>query len=285
MIRGLVAPGLLALVLATGVAHADGRTGVVVTGDANLQAPLVATLEGWLRTHNHEPFASPLDADAINTMVDCMVIEDQKCARTIIDKRAKSDGVVFVRIESAPAKKTGQNVTITAYWFVRGHDATGERRVCEHCTSDGVRATAEAIMKTLSVVAETQKPGSESEPIEPPPAPPVPAPVPPATPVPVLVVPPPPPSPEPDPDRTLAIAIGATGVVALGTSIGLMMHGDDGSAPTYHDTKPAGGVVGIVALGLIGFDVYLWLRPSHPERGPIAIATHDGAMVGWGGRF
>jgi hypothetical protein len=281
----MIVRGLLAVLLMAGVAHADARTGVVVTGDAKLQAPLAATLEGWLRTHNHEPFASPLDADAINTIVDCMVIEDQSCARTIIDKRAKSDAVVFARIDSSPAKKAGQNITITAYWFVRGHDATAERRVCEHCTSDGMRTTAESIMKALSAVAETQKPSAESEPVESPPAPaPAPtAPAPPPTPQ-VLVVQRPP-SEAPDPDRTLPIAIGAAGVVALGTSIGLMMHADDGSAPTYRDTKPAGVVVGIAALGLIGFDVYLWLRPSHPERGPIAIATRDAAIIGWGGRF
>ncbi len=280
----MIARGLLALLVATGAAHADGRTGVVVTGDAKLQTPLAATLEGWLRTHNHEPIASPLDADAINTIVDCMVIEDQGCARMIVDKRAKSDSVVFARIDATPAKRGGNDITITAYWFVKGHDATAERRVCEHCSNESIRTTAESIMKTLAAVAEGQKPVIEPEAPEPPPAPPpVPVTAPAPSPTPVLVVTPPAPV-EPGPDRTLAIAVGAVGVVALGTSIGLLMHGDDGSAPTYRDTRPAGAVVGIGALGLLGFDAYLWVH-GRRERGPIASASHNGAVVGWGGSF
>lgn len=64
-----------------------------------------------------------------------------------------------------------------------------------------------------------------------------------------------------------------------------MMHDDDGSAPTYRDTKPAGVVVGLAGLGLIGFDVYLWLRGVHRESGPTVAATPHGAVLGWVGRF
>jgi hypothetical protein len=277
----MIARGLLALALAAGVAHADVRTGVVVTGDAKLQPVLSATLEGWLRSHNREPFVAPLEADAINTIVDCMVIEDQSCARMIIDKRAKSDAVIFARIESTPAKRGGHDIAITTYWFVKGHDGIAERRVCEHCTPDQIKTTAEGMLKILATATEGQH--AEGEPAEPPP-PPVVVQPPPAPPPPVVVQPPPPPPSEPGPDRTMPIAVGAVGVVALGVSIGLLMHDDDGSAPTYRDTKPAGVVVGIGAVALIGLDVYLWMHPKR-ESGPMATATHDSALVGWAGRF
>ena len=274
------------LSLSASVAAAEGRTGVVVTGDARLQAPLAATLEGWLRAHNRETFSAPLDADAINTIVDCFVIEDQACARAIIDKRARSENVVFARIDAAPAKKgSGRDITISALWFVKGHDAIAERRVCEHCGTDSVRSTAEAMMKALAASADMQKPIVEPEVVEPTPPPVVVAPPPPV----VIAVPqhsPPPPPPEPPgPDRTLPIAVGVAGAAVLSTGVILMMHDDDGSAPTYRDTKPAGVVVGLAGLGLLGFDVYLWLRGDPRESGPTVAATAHGATVGWMGRF
>ena len=278
--KGAIAAALL---LAAGLAHADGRTGVVVTGDAKLQAPLAAAIEGWLRAHGHETVASPLDPDALNSLVDCFVIEDQACARGVIDKRAKAESVVFARIESAPAKRSGKDVTIAAWWFAKGRDAVTERRVCERCTPETIRATAEAMLKGLATATDSQKPAPEPAPVEPPPAP-VPAPTP------VVTAPPPPPPPPPPPvvagpDRTLPIAVGAAGGAALITGVILMMHDDDGSAPTYRDTRPAGVVVGLAGLGLIGLDVYLWLRDSHRESGPALAATPHGAVVGWVGRF
>jgi len=281
---------IVALLLAAGVAHADGRTGVIVIGDARLQPPLAAAMEGWLRAHDREPVASPLDPDAVTTIVDCFVIEDQACARTVIDRRAKSDSVVFARIEAAPAKKNAHDVTIAAWWFVKGHDAVVERRVCERCSPETIRATADAMMKALAAATDNQRPAVEPAPVEPPPPPP-----PTPTPTPVAVEkprpPPPPPPRQPPPppaptrDRTLPIAVGAVGGVALVTGVLLMMHEDDGSAPTYRDTRPAGVVVGIAGLGLVGLDVYLWLRKERRETGPTVAATPHGAVLGWVGRF
>jgi hypothetical protein len=280
---------IAALICATGVAHADGRTGVVVTGDAKLQAPLAAAVETWLRAHGRETVATPLDPDAINSIVDCFVIEDQACARAVIDKRAKAEGVVYARIEAAPTKRSSKDVTIAAWWFVKGHDPVAERRVCERCTPETIRATADAMLKALASATDTQKPTAELAQAEPPPPPPPPPPViaapPPPPPVATPVPPPQLPSPSPTPDRTLPIAVGAVGGAALITGLILMMHDDDGSAPTYRDTKPAGVVVGLAGLGLIGFDVYLWLHGAHRESGPTVAATPHGAVLGWVGRF
>src|SRR5690242_12538281 len=94
----------LAIVLAAATAQADDRTksdgaaaGVVVTGEATLQPQLVAQLEGWLREHGHPLVSSALEPDAINTLIDCFVIEDQSCARSLVEKRSKAATIVFAR--------------------------------------------------------------------------------------------------------------------------------------------------------------------------------------------
>lgn len=272
---------LLLVAALAGVAHADGKTGVVVTGESKLQAPLANAIGSWLRAHNRETMDGPLDPDAINTIVDCFVIEDFACARNIIDRRAKSESIVFARVEVA--KKGGgsrDDVAVSAYWFVKGHDAVVERRVCERCTNAALKETAETMLKTLAAATEPQH--HEPEHVAPPPPPP-----PVEKPAPVVVVAPPPPPPtvvEHHRDRALPIAVGVAGVVAVIAAVPLLMHDDDGMHPTYRDTKPAGVVVGLAGLALIGVDVWLWTRGGKQE-GPTVAATAHGAVVGWMGRF
>jgi len=79
----------LLLMLSTTAAYAGGDIGVVVTGEATMQPQLAAQLEGWLRQHGHQLIASPLPPEAVNTLIDCFVIEDENCARGVIDKRAQ----------------------------------------------------------------------------------------------------------------------------------------------------------------------------------------------------
>jgi len=283
---------LLIVAALAGAAHADGKTGVVVTGESKLQAPLSAAIGGWLRAHNRETMDGPLDPDAINTIVDCFVIEDFACARNIIDRRAKSESIVFARVEVA--KRGGgsrDDIAVSAYWFVKGHDAVVERRVCERCTNAALKETAETMLRTLAAATDNQRPDGETRPAPPPVAPPKPVAKP--RPAPVVVAPPSPqppppsviePSPEHHRSRALPIAVGVAGVVAVVAAIPLLMHDDDGSAPTYRDTKPAGVVVGLAGLALIGVDVWLWKRGSKQE-GPTVAATSHGAVIGWMGRF
>src|SRR5690348_10645814 len=101
---------VLAILLATAPAHAD-EVGVVVTGEATLQPPLAASLEGWLREHGHKLVSSPLEADAINALIDCFVLEDLGCARGVIERRSKSQTIVFARVEVASGGQGMGNVT------------------------------------------------------------------------------------------------------------------------------------------------------------------------------
>jgi hypothetical protein len=136
---------LLALVMATGVARADGGVGVVVTGPGSLQNDVESHLESWLREHGHDIVRTPMSHDAVTTIANCFVIDDLKCARGVVEARSKADSVVFARIDSA-----GKDITLTTYWFVKGHEVISERRVCEACKGGEWQELADTMMDTLA---------------------------------------------------------------------------------------------------------------------------------------
>jgi hypothetical protein len=141
----------LALLIALGSpAHADEDVGVIVTGESSMQPQLTAQIGTWLSQHGHKLIASPLPADAIPLLVDCFVMEDKGCARTIVEQRATSSSMVYARLDTKNNASNGtRDVTLTAYWLHKGHDAIGERKICERCTDQSLRTTADDVMKKL----------------------------------------------------------------------------------------------------------------------------------------
>jgi len=141
----------MAVLIAFGTsAHAGNDVGVIVTGDGSLQPQLAAQIEGWLSQHGHTLVPTPLPAEVIPALNDCFVLEDQGCARRIFEKRAKSTGMIYAHLEALNNEANGtRDVTLTAYWFDRGHDAVEERKTCERCTDQSLRTTADEVMKKL----------------------------------------------------------------------------------------------------------------------------------------
>src|SRR4051812_16614476 len=140
----------LALLIALGSpARAGGDVGVIVTGESSMQPQIVAQIESWLSQHGHTLVPSPLPPEAVTALIDCFVIEDQGCARSIIEKRAKSTTMVYAKLDTKNASNGTRDVTLTAYWFDKGHDAITERKTCQHCTDQAMRTTADEIMKKL----------------------------------------------------------------------------------------------------------------------------------------
>ena len=123
--------------------------GVVVTGEATMQPQLVNQLETWLTKHGHQLVAAPLPADAVNTLVDCFVIEDEGCARGVIEKRAKS-AIVYARVDIQAGGDLEKTVTVLAYWFAKGQPAVAERRFCQRCSESTLRNTTDELMQALS---------------------------------------------------------------------------------------------------------------------------------------
>src|SRR5882757_11422887 len=88
-----------ALFAFTSPARAGGDVGVIITGEGTMQPQLTAQIESWLSQHGHILVPSPLPPDAISTLTDCFVLDNQACARDLVEKRSKSTSLVFAKIE------------------------------------------------------------------------------------------------------------------------------------------------------------------------------------------
>lgn len=122
-----------------------GTVTVVATGDADLQATVATSVEAWLRGHGHT-VAAPLAPEATSTLLNCMVMDDQGCARGVIDAQAKGDAVLYVQaIRSRATNATVLNV----YWFTRGKEPIGMRRACEECSADLMKSTLGEMFQTI----------------------------------------------------------------------------------------------------------------------------------------
>jgi hypothetical protein len=316
-LRALLAAAILAL--AAVPARADGGVGVVVTGEATMQPQLVAHLETWLRTHGHDLVSAPLPPDAINALIDCMVIEDQACARRVVEKRSKSKAVVFAQVNvTAGATAIDHTVTLTAHWLDKGKDALAERRECKRCTDTTMRSSADEMMMALTGASldrgvlklTSTPPGAKviiggktvgETPLE--------------YSLPSgdhdvvlklagrrsetrsvaikkgktrtvdveLAVGPPPPS------RTLGYAVLAGGAaLAIAGGVLIKIDEDVPTDPTiqyYRDTAPAGVALAVSGAVVIGVGVYLLARPPGRSSAPVVGLVPGGSVIGWTGRF
>jgi len=252
---------VLASVVST-TAYAE-RVGVVVTGEATVQPQLAAQLERWLHDHGREVVPGPLEPDAINTLIDCFVLEDLGCARGVVDTRSKARAVVFTRAETTQNSDGTRDIAITGYWFQKDHDALAERRVCPKCNDDTLHATVDELMHAL--VHEPPPPMADAAPT---------------------------PAVEPTREGGMRQWLPLGLMVAGGTALlagGIMIAIDEDldpvgkQQPNIRDTATGGVVLGLAGAAALGAGIYLW---RHDKRSaPVAAVSHDGGYVGWVGRF
>ena len=218
-----------ALVVLAGLsstAHAE-QVGVVVTGEATLQPQVAAQLEGWLTDRGRTVAPGPLEPSAINTLIDCFVLEDLGCARGVVDVRSKTPSVIYAHIEVTPNGDGTRDIAVTSYWFEKQRDAMSERRVCEHCTTDKFHSMVDDLMLALVHTPPTVlPPETEMEA--------------------------PPPKAEIKRDNRLRLGLMAAGAVGLVAGTVLLAIDQDPhpmgtQMPTYRDTATGG-----VLLGLAG---------------------------------
>jgi len=300
-------------------AFARSGVGVVVVGEPRMQPRVVAQLEGWLGENGYELVPAALPPDAISTLVDCFVIEDETCARKVVEKWAKAESVVFARVQLAPDKTDG-TVSLTAYWFTKGKDATAERRFCERCTDLRLRAVAEELIGAL---ATNRQGGSGRLQLT-------------STPagarvlvdglqvgvtplsydlavgnhvvavvqdgyavetrevgisrgetakldVPLTRT-------ASAPSRAIPIAVTISGVALLATGgVLIAIDEDDTSTRTedryYNDTRRSSVAFVVAGAVTTGVGLYLWRRASKRTSAPIARVDSRGALLGWAGSF
>ncbi len=306
---------VLGLLLLPHVARASD-VGVVMTGDApEMQPKLQHQIETWLQSHGHTLVPTPLPPDAINTLTDCFVIEDQECARKVIEGRGRAEVIVYARV-AVTGEGVDKTVTVTAYWFERGHKAVSVRRSCERCTEATLASTAVELMSALVQAAPhttgrikiTSDPAGASCQIDGKPAGPTPleselAPGPhevtvvrehhttatksvvvkagEVSEVDVRLV-------RVPPSRLLPMVTMGVGGALLATGIVMVAIDQDKgrNQPLFiRNTGPAGVAIGVVGLA-VGAGGYVWYRMTgQQESHPVATVGSSGTTIGWAGRF
>ncbi|HEU0036312.1 MAG TPA: PEGA domain-containing protein [Kofleriaceae bacterium] len=313
---------LVVAVAAPRPARAD-QVGVVVTGEPTLQPQLAKHLETWLTKHGHQVVPAPLPPDAVNTLIDCFVIEDEGCARGVIEKRAKAKAIVYARVDIQAGGDIEKTATVLAYWFEKGRDAVAERRFCQRCSDATLRGTADDMMEALAKASAkglghvklTSTPAGARVIID--------GTAVGKTPLEHDL------SPGPHKitvehlghrsetrdvdvkrgedasvDVTLAaeattgggkrsgkllpmLATGLGGALVVTGVVMIAIDQDPGldQPLEIRNTAPAGVGIGLVGVA-VGVGGYLWYRSaSKHESAPVAAITHDGAYLGWTGRF
>lgn len=301
------------------VASAGEATGVVVTGGASLQPQLLAHLETWLRTRGEQVVPSPLPADAISALVDCFVLEDDACAKRVIDTHARSRVVVYVRVDASSARDGSRSLQLTAYRFTKGGDATADRRFCERCSEEALASTAAELMSALvqSAHATTGSlrlgstpagakvviaggavgitplvhdlaPGEhlvtlvlDNYDVESRTA------VVRAGETTTIEVALSPARREPR-RRTVPAVLALGGLAAVATGVTLLAIDEDHSPtgpPEIRNTAPAGVVVAGAGALAFGAGIWLWLRAGRADAAPVSAVSRDTAYLGWSTSF
>ena len=310
---------LFVILVSPARARADD-VGVVITGEVTLQPQILSAVSDWLQKHEHGVAATALEPDAINALIDCFVIEDQACARKVIEERGKVATVLFVRVDSAAGPAGTHDVSLTGYWFAKGQPTISEKRTCERCADAQLRGAADDLMATLSRsntnesghVKVTSTPPGATVTLDGKPAG--------ATPLEADVVPgehqlelsygertaqravtvrrgqttavevslpaPPPPAPS-HLVGNLVIGGGVALLVVGGIVYAQFEDADPNRRPeprTLNDTHGLGLGLGIAGFAAVGAGVYLWLHPG-ATAAPVAALVPGGAAVGWAGAF
>jgi hypothetical protein len=297
---------------------------VVVAGEGRLTPQLGAQIENWLSQHGYTLVPTPLPPEVIPKLGDCTLLDDAKdCMRALFERGAKTTSLVYAQIDASNNPTNGtRDVTLTAYWFDRGHTPSAERRACERCTDQSLRTIADDIMKKLlggsrvghvklrSNPAEVRividgiaigvtpldwdlPPGKHMIVME-------------TAPgrndigsreitvvsdkTEVITLPPPPAVAADDtgPSKILPIAVIAAGGALIATGV-VMIAINENPSPNLpsriYDTKGEGIGFAIGGAVVTGVGTYLLLRSPGAGSTPVAALTPDSAYIGWLGRF
>jgi hypothetical protein len=309
---------VLLLVLVTASSARAGTVGVVVTGDSELQAALSRRLDAWLRSHGHT-IGDSLPPDATRSLLDCMIIDDEGCARGIVDARAKSASIVFAEIRK-PRTRASNATTLIVYWLVKGKEPVGMRRACADCTEDLLGSTIDEMLRTivgaselprgrlvlaskpqqgLTVILDNENIGITPLEREVP-----------AGPHTVVLmwrgrkvaertleihsevtaeitmtatIPVESPPTQEQPSRVLpgiTLALGGTAIVS-GALLYFTSDTDDGTKPRYRDDKPVGIGVAAGGVALVAVGTWWWLRRGTSDSQPIVAVDRDQGFIGW----
>lgn len=312
-------PLAIAVLLAlTAPARAGRNVGVVVTGESWMQPQLAAEIATWLSQHGNTPVASTMAPEAVAALNDCFVMGDQGCARGVVEKAVRATSVLYARIDAHSNGSDAPDLTLTAYFFDRGHDAIGEKTTCPRCTDLSLRTTAGEILQKLvgggdlghltlksappgaritidgtaigitpldwdiapgKHTVQMDMPGRKSGMRDH-------VVVSDKTDLIVMTLPPDDRADQPPRTIPLAMVIGGGAAVVTGAGLIAFSPGPDPRQRYYTRTWPPGIAVTAGGAVLAGVGAYLlWFRSPQTTSTPVASFTGDTAYVGWAGRF
>lgn len=144
--RRLAATAVLLCAARLASAAAPPRTvGVVTVGEKELRTAVGGHMEDWLRDHGHEVVIPPLSADAANTLANCLTLDDLVCAKGVFKARAKTDMLVYVKLEKAAG-----NITFDVYWFEQGKEPVLQKQICTACNGLAWQEITDPLLKRLA---------------------------------------------------------------------------------------------------------------------------------------
>lgn len=259
------------------VSRAD--VGVFVSGESTLQPPVLAHAEAWLRGRGHKTAPAALSPESINRLIDCFVTEEARCARTLVESRAKADAVLFVQVSvGTGVTAMDRTVTMTAHWIRRGSDTVSERLFCEKCTGERLRETVDRLMGALAANVnnasdahtDSRSSGARGSARSSPRA-----------------------QPAEVGERELVRSrasygwLASGGVLLAGGAVLVALDKDARDAgPSdrrFRDSAPLGFAIGAAGVATAAVGIYLLIRA--PISSPVASVSADGVQVAWRGRF
>jgi hypothetical protein len=81
-------------------------------------------------------------------------MDDQGCARGVVEAQAKGDAVLFVQ---AMKSRSSSATVLIVTWFIKGKEPVGMRRACEDCTHDLMISTLEQILGMVIGASAAQR--------------------------------------------------------------------------------------------------------------------------------
>lgn len=108
--------GLVAFLALPARAEDDRRVGVVVQGNEAVEKQLASQL----RDEGYAAVSRPLPPKALDTLLNCFVLEDLACARGVVEARARTSRLLFARVESSDG-------AFDLTWFSTGHEPIQKR--------------------------------------------------------------------------------------------------------------------------------------------------------------
>jgi hypothetical protein len=143
--------GFVVIVLFLAAPASAGTLGLLVAGDLKKQPVIETTLEPWLASNGHQVRMGILDEKAVNKIVDCFILSDQRCAEPAV-KQVGLDRFLFVMVElslDTSTKNSEITIKLTGWLFLPDGSSISAKIACKQCSNETLIPTTEELARTL----------------------------------------------------------------------------------------------------------------------------------------